>query len=85
MSISRSAAGIGTSRTLARDFVSRFEALAEKLEAAYSRETKVLALTIPERGEILAGLDDPPPGLEEVRGVLIREREWRVREGLEPR
>jgi hypothetical protein len=27
-------------------------------------------------------LDDPPDGLEELRGVLLREHEWRVREGL---
>ena len=34
--------------------------LASKLEANYSRGTKVLALTIPERTTILAALEDPP-------------------------
>ena len=44
--------------------------------------TKVLALTIPERETIIRALDDPPPGLEELRGVLLREHVWRQREGL---
>ena len=44
--------------------------------------TQVLALTIPEREAILRALDDPPDGLCELRGVLLREHEWRVREGL---
>jgi hypothetical protein len=39
--------------------------LAEKLEAAYTRNTRVLALTIPQRETILAALEDPPAGLEE--------------------
>ena len=56
--------------------------LATKLEENYSRGTKVLALTIPERETILAALDDPPAGLEELRGVLLRELEWRKAEGL---
>ena len=45
-------------------------------------QTKVLALTIPQRERILRALDDAPDGLAELRGVLLREREWRVREGL---
>jgi len=53
------------------------EALAEKLEAAYGRGVKLLALEIAERETILVALDDPPPGLEELRGVLLSEREWR--------
>jgi hypothetical protein len=48
----------------------------------YARETAVLALTFSDRDSIIAALDDPPPGLEELRGVLLREREWRVREEL---
>jgi hypothetical protein len=56
--------------------------LAGKLERAYSSETKVLGLTFSDRDSIIAALHDPPPGLEELRGVLLREREWRVREGL---
>ena len=44
---------------------------------------KLLTLKITERETILLALDDPPSGLEELRGVLLQEREWRVREGLE--
>ena len=39
-------------------------------------------MTIPERELILRVLDDPPVGLEELRGVLLREHVWRQREGL---
>jgi hypothetical protein len=35
--------------------------------------TKVLALTIPERETIIRARDDPPPGLEQLRGVLLSE------------
>jgi hypothetical protein len=41
-----------------------------------------LALTIEEREQILRGLEDCPDGRAELRGVLVREHEWRVREGL---
>jgi hypothetical protein len=54
---------------------------ASKLEDAYSREVRVLALSFSDRDLILAALEDPPPGLEELRGVLLRERKC-VREGL---
>ena len=57
-------------------------ALADRLETAYGRETKVLALTIPEREKILAALEDAPADLAELRGVLLRELEWRRAEGL---
>jgi hypothetical protein len=59
-----------------------FTDVAEKLENAYDVETKVLALTIPERETIIRALDDPPDGLAELRGVLLSEHEWRVREGF---
>jgi len=62
--------------------VAGFEDTAERLEDAYDAETRVLALTIPEREAILRGLEDCPDGLAELRGVLVREHEWRVREGL---
>jgi hypothetical protein len=42
---------------------------------------KVLALTITEREAIIRTLDDPPDGLAELRGVLLREHKWSVREG----
>ena len=41
-----------------------------------------MALDIRERETILAALDDPPAGLEELRGVLLQEVDWRRREGL---
>jgi hypothetical protein len=56
--------------------------LAERLEDACGRMVKVLALTILERETIIRALDDPPPGLEELRGVLLREHVARKREGL---
>jgi hypothetical protein len=60
-----------------------FDDVAARLEDAVRLETKVLALTITEREMILRVLDDPPtPALAELRGVLVREHEWRVREGL---
>ena len=59
-----------------------FDDTAERLERASGVETKVLALTIDEREEILCALEDPPAGLAERRGVLVREHEWRLREGL---
>lgn len=46
------------------------------------RETVIVALSIDDRERILQALDDPPDGLAELRGVLLREHEWRVREGL---
>ena len=55
---------------------------AETLETAYDGEHKIVALTIEDREAIISVLDDPPDGLGELRGVLLREHEWRVREGL---
>ena len=57
-------------------------ALGSRLESAYSRMTKVLALTVPERETIIHALDNPPPELEELRAVLLREHLGRVRDGL---
>ena len=53
--------------------------LAGRLETAYGRCTRVLALTVPERETILVALDDPPAGLEKLRGVLLGEHTARVR------
>jgi hypothetical protein len=57
-------------------------ALADRLETAFGRMTKVLALTIPERETIIRALDDAPPGLDELRAVLLREHIGRVSDGL---
>jgi hypothetical protein len=58
------------------------DALGSRLEDAYRREVKVLVLTIPERETIIRALDDTPPGLEELRAVLLSEHVDRVRDGL---
>lgn len=52
---------------------------AEKLETAYDREAKILALTIPDREPILRCLEDGPAEFGELRPVLLREHDWRVR------
>ena len=46
-----------------------FNYLAEKLETAYDRETRVLALTIDEREMIIRSLDDPPESLDELSAI----------------
>ncbi len=56
--------------------------LADRLETAHGREAKVLALDIPELETIIRALEDPPPGARGAPGVLLREHEWRRREGL---
>lgn len=56
---------------------------AAKLERGMELGTKVYALAITDREAILRALDETPSGgLAELRGVLLREHEWRVREGL---
>ena len=57
-------------------------ALGERLEESYGRMVRVLALTIPGRETIIRALEDAPPGLEELRAVLLREHVGRVRDGL---
>ena len=53
------------------------------LEKALELGTIVLALTIEDRERLLRALDDPSTdALAELRGVLLREHEWRVREGV---
>jgi hypothetical protein len=60
-----------------------FEDVAAKLEHAIVIETKVLGLTVTDRESILWALDDPTTdSLAELRGVVVAEHDWRVREGL---
>jgi len=59
-----------------------FDDTDEALVVALEGEQGVVGLTIQDREAILRTLDDPPIGLAELRGVLVREHEWRVREGL---
>jgi hypothetical protein len=58
------------------------EDLEMRLRGALARDVKVLALEVTERETIVRALDDPPPGLEELRGVLLAEHTWRRREGF---
>lgn len=58
------------------------EPVASTLRNCLKAGRTTFALTIAEREQILRGLEDCPDGLAELRGVLLREHEWRVREGL---
>jgi hypothetical protein len=55
---------------------------AERLETAYDKEVKVLALEIFHRDDILQVLVDCPEGLCELRAVLLKQQAWRDREGI---
>ena len=60
-----------------------FQDVAKKIDHALLIETRVLALTVVDRESILRVLDDPQTdALAELRGVLLAEHEWHVREGL---
>ena len=60
-----------------------FVDVASKLDHALLLETKVLALTSTTASRCSWALDEPPTdALAELRGVLLAEHEWRVREGL---
>ena len=56
--------------------------IADTLEGALVTSQQDVALTIPHREAILATLDEPPDGLEELRCVLLRELEGRRRDEL---
>ena len=58
------------------------EQLAGRLRDAHERRVIAFALEPDEVEAILSVLDDPPPGLEELRGVLLREIAPRRAEGL---
>ena len=59
-----------------------FDDTAELLTVALEADQNLVALSIQDREAILRTLDDPPDALAELRGVLLREHERRVREGL---
>jgi hypothetical protein len=59
-----------------------FDDAAEAIVDALETEEEIVGLSIQDREAILRTLDDPPDGLSQLRGVLLREHEWRVREGL---
>ena len=57
-------------------------ATAERLERAYDREARIVALEIPDREAILRVLEDCPEEMLELRATLLQEHVWRKREGL---
>jgi hypothetical protein len=58
------------------------EQLAGRLRDAHERRVIAFALEPDEAEAILLALNDPPPGLEELRNVLLREIAPRRAEGL---
>ncbi len=57
--------------------------LAARLEEAWESETRVIALTIPERETVLRALDDPQTdALAELRGVHLAEHVGRQQQGF---
>lgn len=50
--------------------------------SAGKNETRLLAIDDDEVIAILAVMDDPPDGLEDLRATLLQEHIWRAREGL---
>jgi hypothetical protein len=80
-------AGIGVPDALVLELArilreAELPATAEKLETAYDAERRIVALTITDRESILRALEDDPDGLGELRATLLKEHEWRVREGV---
>ncbi|HET9288771.1 MAG TPA: hypothetical protein VFO26_14550 [Gaiella sp.] len=56
--------------------------LAQRLDTALLYRAKVLGLTVAERESILKALENPPPGLEELRAILLQDSRWRLSERL---
>ena len=54
---------------------------AERLERAYDREARIVALDVPDREAILRVLEECPDELLELRATLLQERVWLQREG----
>lgn len=59
-----------------------FDDTAQRLEDAYDGETKILGLSVSDREGIVRALEDCPDDFAELRGVLLRDHEWRLRRGL---
>ena len=55
---------------------------AERLERAYDREARIVALDIPDCEAILRVLEDCPEEMLELRAMLLQEHVWRQCEGL---
>jgi hypothetical protein len=58
------------------------EPTAAALTTALEAGRAVIAVSVGDRERILRVLVDCPDGLSELRTVLLREHEWRLREGL---
>ena len=56
---------------------------AERLERAYDREARIVALDIPDREAILRVLEDCPEELAELLATLLQEHVWRQHEAPE--
>ena len=80
-------AGINIGRVAVEELIERlredyyFKAAAT-LAAALEQDKPAVGFTIRERTAVLDVLDDPPSELEQLRGVLMDEHEWRVSHGL---
>jgi hypothetical protein len=75
-------AGVPVDTEFVRELIDRVdEPTAGQLEGALDAGRAVVALTVQDRERILRALEDCPDELAELRGVL-REHEWRLREGL---
>ena len=58
------------------------EQLETRLRSALARDVRLLALDTGERVTIFAALDEPPPGLEQLRAVLLQEHTRRLAGGI---
>jgi hypothetical protein len=59
-----------------------FEDTADALLLALDAEQDLVALSVEDRERILRVLDDPMPGLDGLRGVLLAAHHARLRDGL---
>ena len=55
---------------------------AERLERAYDREDRIVALEVPDREAILRVLEECPEEMLELRATLLQEHVWRRRRGF---
>jgi len=56
--------------------------LARRLDTALFYRAAVLGLTVDERKAILAALEKPPAGLEDLRTILLEDPAWRQCESI---
>jgi hypothetical protein len=77
-------AGIPVRRELVRWIADQLpdDPAGRRLRRALDNDTRILGLEVDEREQILAVLDDPPAGLEELRATLLQEHVGRLRDGL---